>query len=509
MSAFLAAACAGGPGGSNPARPITAAALIDSGGLARDLRVFAADSMRGRETGTPDATRAARFIAARLAALGLEPVGDSMYFQRVPMIRQVLTSETRVTVSGPRLTQSLRIGEDVAPMISLGEGQPDPRRWVSGDVVFAGYAVASKALGRDDFDSIDVTDKVVVFLHGAPPRVTGPLKDSLDADEEMSRQLARVAVLRPAAVVILMTGDATGLFRQLYPRLMHDVTGKVVSSMTIPGIQIPMLLFGTAKKGSPLLPAKWPIDDKSQPLTGTRLTASVAIRQEPFVGYNVVGRAPGKDPTLRGSYVAFGAHYDHIGILPPLRGDSIANGADDDGSGSVALLAIAKAMMAQPMRRSALFVWHVGEEKGLLGSSYFTANPTVPIDSIVAQINADMIGRNQWDSLYVVGPRASPNGQSRRLGEIIDSVNARLALPFEIDRSWDDVNHPLQVYQRSDHFNYARRGIPIAFFTTGLHKDYHEVTDDATRIDYDKLARVARLMFDVGRVVGNSTTRPK
>jgi hypothetical protein len=506
---MLAVACASGSGAKTTPQPRIPRSLIDSDELARDLKAFAHDSMRGRETGTPDALRAARFIADRVAALGLEPMGDTMYFQRVPMVRQILTGDTRVVVTGPHLEQTLTIGDDIAPMMTLGEGQPDPRRYASGDVVFAGYAIASKALQRDDFESVDLTDKIVVFLHGAPPGTTGALKDSLDSDEEMTRQLARVAIQRPTAVVILMTGNGTELFRQLYPRLVRDVTGKAVASANIPGIQIPMLLFGIATKGSSLLPPKWPTDDRAQELPGVHLAAAVAIRQEPFVGYNVVARVPGTDPNLRGSYVAYGAHYDHIGILPPSQGDSIANGADDDGSGTVALMAIAKATAAHPMKRSALFVWHVGEEKGLLGSSYFTANPTVPIDSIVAQLNADMIGRNAPDSLYVVGPKAATNGQSRRLGEIIDSVNAALPEPFAVDRTWDDANHVLQVYQRSDHFNYAKRGIPVAFFTTGLHADYHEVSDEASRIDYDKLARIALLISEVGRAVGTSSTRPK
>jgi Zn-dependent M28 family amino/carboxypeptidase len=240
-----------------------------------------------------------------------------------------------------------------------------------------------------------------------------------------------------------------------------------------------------------------------------QLTANLVPIQEPLTAYNIVARVRGTDPAMRRSYVAFGAHYDHVGILPPIGGDSIANGADDDGSGTVALLAIADAIARHPMARSALFVWHVGEEKGLLGSEYFTAHPTVPLDSIVAQLNADMIGRNGRDSVYVVGPRAAPGALSKRLGEIIDSVNARAASPFVIDHSWDDFNHPQQIYQRSDHFNYAKRGVPVAFFTSGLHADYHEVTDDVGKIDFEKLAKVARLIYGVGEAIGGSATRPR
>jgi Zn-dependent M28 family amino/carboxypeptidase len=226
---------------------------------------------------------------------------------------------------------------------------------------------------------------------------------------------------------------------------------------------------------------------------------------------------------MNGTYVAYGAHFDHIGIQPPTNGDSIANGADDDGSGSVALLAIARAFQNAPTRprRSMLFVWHGGEEKGLLGSAYFTAHPTVPIDSMVAQINADMIGRNGSASegarpgpgaehtLFIVGPAAAENGQSRVLGQIVDSVNARRATPFRFNREWDSPTHPERIYFRSDHYNYAKKGIPVVFFTTGLHEDYHKVTDEPSKIDYAKLARVATLMHDVVVAVGNRRTRPR
>ena len=155
-----------------------------------------------------------------------------------------------------------------------------------------------------------------------------------------------------------------------------------------------------------------------------------------------------------------------------------------------------------------LFVWHTAEEAGLLGSEYFTAHPTVPLDSIVAQLNMDMIGRNAPDSLYFVGPMAAPNRQSSVLGAMIDSVNRAQPRPFLINREWDSPTHPEQIYYRSDHYNYAKRGIPVVFFTTGLHRDYHEVSDEPDKIDYDKLARVAMLLFRSGSAVANRPTRP-
>ena len=159
-------------------------------------------------------------------------------------------------------------------------------------------------------------------------------------------------------------------------------------------------------------------------------------------------------------------------------------------------------------RRSVLFVWHVGEEKGMLGSAYFTSHPTVPIDSIVTQFNADMIGRNESNSVALIGPRAAPNYQSWRLGMIVDSVNRAYPTPLHIERASDDPDDPEHIYQRSDHYNYAKKGIPIIFFTSGLHADYHRVTDEASKIDYDKLARVSRLMLEAGLAIANRSSRP-
>ena len=505
-----ATACAPSPApNSQPATRNPQPAAIDAAELARDLTAFAHDSMRGRETGTPDAWRAAAFLGKRLAELGLEPVGDSMYYQRVPLVRQVITPATKIFVTRNGVTRPIRAGDDIAPMLSLGDGQPEPRRAVDAELVFAGYAMTSPRFGRDDLSSLNLLNKVAVILHGAPPGVTGAERDSLNSESDLAHQLARIAIRQPAGIVVLMTPETTKLYRQLYPSLMRDVRSQGVAiPPMLAALDVPMLLFGEAKRGSPFLPSGWPADDKAQPL-GSSLLAAIDVRREPFTGYNVIGRVPGTDPALRSTYVALGAHYDHVGSLPVQQGDSIANGADDDGSGTVALLAVAKAMVQRPTRRSTLFVWHAAEEKGLLGSAYFTAHPTVPIDSIVAMLNADMIGRNARDRLYVVGPNAAQGRTSARLGEIVDSVNAATAPPFSFDRTWDVFEHPEQIFQRSDHYNYAKRGVPVAFFTSGVHPEYHDVGDTADRIDYEKMRRVSNLLLEIARAVGNDPSRPR
>jgi Zn-dependent M28 family amino/carboxypeptidase len=220
--------------------------------------------------------------------------------------------------------------------------------------------------------------------------------------------------------------------------------------------------------------------------------------------------------------VAFGAHYDHVGyaegdtstgsrrapgrVTPGAADDRIWNGADDDGSGTVALMALARAFEEGPRpKRSLLFVWHAGEERGLLGSRYFADHPTVPIDSIVAQLNIDMIGRNRDDkpseanTVYVVGS----DRISSELDEINRAANRELVPPMTIDYEMNDPSDPEQVYYRSDHYSYAAKGIPIIFFTTGLHPDYHANTDEVSRIEFGKLTRVTDLVYETGVRVAN------
>ena len=515
------AACAPKPPATAPA---PAPGTITAEELRQDLFVVAADSFLGRETGTPAALKTARFLATRLATLGVEPAGDSMYFHRVPMVRQSFAAETRFTVQTPSGASNLSLGADVVPLMSLGPGAPLPKRNADAEIVFAGYGMASD--GRNDFQGLDAAGKVIVMLHGSPPNVTDTaVKRRLESQDELGMRIGRALQLRPAAVVLLMAGGTAKLYEQAAPELLNSVTlapgDRTTSDNERP---LPMVLLGVAKQGSPLLPAEWPASDAPKALADRRLSAHIALRLEPFTGYNVVGIVRGTDPRLNKTYVALGAHYDHSGVQPGQRPDSILNGADDDGSGTVTTLALAKALAESRPRRSVLVVFHIAEEKGLYGSGQYASKPTVPIDSIVAMLNMDMVGRRggptaEWDSrvtgaqaehrLYVVGPAAAPNEQSRVLGAIADSVNARQARPLELDRTWDSPTHPERIYYRSDHFPYASKGIPILFFTTGLHEDYHKPSDEPDKIDYEKMQRIATLVRDIAIAVGNREARPR
>jgi hypothetical protein len=297
--------------------------------------------------------------------------------------------------------------------------------------------------------------------------------------------------------------------------------------------------------------------------------ALVELKRPAFPARNVVAVLPGSDPRLRNQYVAIGAHSDHVGlerrafdhdsilvfnrIVRPggaedqdkfgtpeqfaqinaelaelrktstTRPDSIFNGADDDGSGSVAVQEIAEylASLKTKPKRSTLFVWHAGEERGLWGSAYYTEHPTVPRDSIVAQLNMDMVGRGSAtdqtgmtadgkelrggpDYLQLVGSRRL----STELGDLVESVNTGKKHNFSFDYAMDANGHPMNIYCRSDHYEYAKWGVPVTFFTTGGHSAYHQLTDEPQYIDYPHMQRVTRLVADIAAEVGNRASRP-
>jgi Zn-dependent M28 family amino/carboxypeptidase len=221
---------------------------------------------------------------------------------------------------------------------------------------------------------------------------------------------------------------------------------------------------------------------------------------------NVVAVAPGRDSLARGEYVLFSGHTDHDGLRQPVQGDSSWNGADDNATVSVAMLAIGRAWTRAPGKRSALFVFHGAEERGLLGSRWFVWKPTVPRERIVAVLNGDMIGRNHPDTAALLGSQP-PHRNSTALVGLALAANAR-DTRFVVDSSWDRPAHPEGWYFRSDHLPYARAGIPSLFFTTLLHADYHTPRDTPERIDVAKLARMTRWMYATGWAVAETAARP-
>jgi hypothetical protein len=278
-----------------------------------------------------------------------------------------------------------------------------------------------------------------------------------------------------------------------------------------------------------------PLPDIS--LRDVRITITVDAdyeRVQTRLTRNVVGLVRGTDARLRDTYVAIGAHLDHTGYQQfaptgrgggggqlaycpgqtrptPRAGDIINNGADDDGSGIVSLMAIAKAFATgRKPKRSVLFVWHSGEEEGLFGSRYMADYPVMPVDRMVAMLNVDMVGRNRCDDLaqantvYIVGSERI----STELHNANEAANASLPLPLTLNYEYNDIADPESIYTRSDHYSYAFKGVPVIFFTTGLHRDYHYVTDEVERIEFAKMARIAELIHATALRVGNLERPP-
>ncbi len=244
----------------------------------------------------------------------------------------------------------------------------------------------------------------------------------------------------------------------------------------------------------------------------------VRTREGQAETYNVIGIVEGTDPVLKDEYVLIGAHYDHVGMRTT-GDDKIFNGADDNGSGTVALLEMAQALASGPKpKRSVMFVWFSGEEKGLLGSEFHAANPTVPLDKIVTVLNLDMIGRS-WtpdmgealknqvsaaDGVFVIGSKL----MSTRLGQISEDVNKSF-LKMKFDYKYDDPSDTQRLFYRSDHYSYAKRGVPAIFYFDGIHPDYHRVTDEVAKIDWAKLEMVTKTVFATAWTVAMEKERPK
>jgi hypothetical protein len=502
------------------------------------LYIFADDSMMGRAAGTAGNVLGTTYIGEEVERLGLTPAGDSgTFFQTIPLKTRTVDSLSILAVDGAPLVY----GSEWA--VYGGGGSTDSLLVPSSRAVYGGSAGDSMTLSDEQLRGRMV---VVDMSRGG-------------------RGLRGARVLEASGATVAIVVPERYLAFAARPRAFVDDPATEQEGAGRP------TLFLTAAAAAKLFDA--PFDKLREGDSGKTASLDLRVHVEPFpfASRNVVAILPGADPALRNEYVAIGAHNDHIGfstrpvdhdslrifnhfVRPggaedqgkqatreqqarvnrelaafrashpnATRPDSIDNGADDDGSGSVSVLEIAEhlASVSPRPKRSILFVWHVGEERGLLGSRYFTDHPTVPRDSIVAQLNMDMVGRGDaWDEtgqtkggavlhggpnyLQIVGSRRL----STELGDLIERVNTEGRHGLRFDYSMDADGHPMNIYCRSDHYEYARYGIPIAFFTTGGHSDYHQVTDEPQYIDYDHMARVDRLVADVALHLANLDHRP-
>jgi hypothetical protein len=511
---------------------------VQSEDLQKWLTYLASDELEGRATFSEGLGLAAAYLAEQLRSWGVKPGGDNgSYFQRVRVLGVKSANRSTLAVEVNGQTRTFKDGEGITFPRNVG----GKRSFTVDQIEFLGYGLDAPLANHNDYAGKDVKGKAVVYLGASGPKGLGP---------QFRRSLggrARYATDQRQALASI--GVAGGGFggRQ---------GGGGVGAGGRPGIEQPD--FTTVQRlDHPLPPNVTAQDDffeflfsnaevkytelkekaakqESLPsftLKGVKLTfnldADYRIVRTQFTR-NVIGVVEGSDPKLKDTYVTFGAHYDHQGyaegeivqgarqgavgrVKPGALDDRIWNGADDDGSGTATLLGVAKAFALGPKpKRSLMFLWFAGEERGLWGSRFHADYPTAPIEKIVANLNMDMVGRNRDDkpeeanTVYLVGS----DRISTELHNVTVEANASLTKPLKLDFEMNDPTDLEQVYYRSDHYSYAAKGIPIVFFTTGLHPDYHVNTDSVEKINFEKMARIGQLVYETGRRVANLDHAP-
>ncbi len=464
------------------------AATISPKTIYHHLSVIADDSMMGRDTPSPGLEMTAQYVADQFASYGLRPGGeDGGWFQRYPLVEKRIDTSSHVGFITDGAHRHARFGQTMNRWFG-----PFPSETIKGPAVLVGGKLDPAALAQ-----LDLSGKVALLV--------------LDMTQRLDREgLFALTGQGPAALVVLSNRSAEdfarGVERQSRPRY------EVVSDDEDEGrggfpTSVEVLDAGAAEAL-----AGFEVDIAAVRQSETmvvrdlpELTVHVKLAQETVSeasAPNTIGILEGSDPQLKDEYVVFSAHMDHIGIRPG-QPDSISNGADDDGSGTVGILQLAEAYSKAESRprRSLLFITVSGEEKGLWGSAHFADHPTVPLESMVANINMDMIGRNWPDTIVAIGKEHSD------LGETLNKVNE--AHPELGMTAIDDIWPEERFYFRSDHFNFAQKGVPVLFFFNGVHDDYHQVSDELDKIDTEKMARIVKLMYYLGWEVANNPARPQ
>jgi Peptidase family M28/PA domain len=495
---------------------ITAAQMRDY------LYFIASDEMEGRDTPSRGLDTTAKFIGMNLSRWGFKPAGDNgTYYQKIALRRDALDmAATKLNIDGKTLTY----GEDFFRWSGSGTAANAPLVYVKD-----GWMIKSKNI--DALSGVDVAGKIVVlYSQGFNQRYLTAIPNGLTQRDltgtrgtdwadpvTNAKQKGAVGVILIAPPQLQAAwAQVKNFMRQggMYPEKLRDTSTQAT---------LPVMLV-SAKTGEMIFQGSQnPMTTPESPAAVLKAAAELGAVTKPEIVYtqNVVAVWEGSDPVLKNEYVAIGAHYDHVGMNPNAPGeDKIWNGADDDGSGTTGVLAIAEALGKSKVKpkRSILFVWHCGEEKGLWGSEYFNKFPTVDIKKVTAQLNIDMIGRSRKpgdsnprnkelsdeNTIYVIGSQM----MSSTLGNIVADTNKNY-LKMNYDLRYDDPKDPNRFFFRSDHFNYAVNGIPISFWFDGEHEDYHGAGDTADKIDYARMEKITRTIFLTMWELGDLKERPK
>jgi len=472
-----------------------AAATITGADVSRRVHVIAHDSMMGRNTPSRGLDLTAQYIADEFKRFGLKPGGENgTWFQRYPIV----TGKMDMAGSHVGFMASGKHAHVTFDKHAIWVSGDTPKEEIGGDALLVGGAIDPKTL-----DASQAKDRVVLLVvdysKPVPPTV-------LASARAMEAAGAR-------GFVYLSNRDSMGFARRIAAR--SGTTTRLKAGAGVPYIEVQERAAADYVPAATLAEVRASTRPVVRPVPGLRVMIEAKRDEQEVTAPNTIGILEGTDPVLKNEYIVFSAHMDHDGVKRPMQGstDSIWNGADDDASGTVGIVELAEAF-AQPgarPKRSLMFMTVSGEEKGLWGSQWFSEHPTVPTKQLVANINLDMIGRNsgkakgdvkQWsDTIVVIGKEHSD------LGATLNRVNA--AHPELKMNAIDDIWPNERFYFRSDHYNFARKGVPILFFFNGTHEDYHGPADTPDKIDGEKEARILKLIYFLGTEIGNAAAKPQ
>ncbi len=466
--------------------------------LRTHVRYLASDELEGRASGTIGNRKAAEYIASELKRYGVEPSGDNggyfQYFQFVSAVK--LGPQNHMTLeTADQVARTLVVGEDYRP---LGFSSSDQ---VSGPLVFAGYGISAPEKKYDDYEGLDVQGKIVVILRYGPdgdsPRSEFGRKTEL-------REKARVAREKGAAGVILLIGPANDPEDALMKLAFDQSPGN--SGIPFISMKRELLAGSFAAHGIDLKSIQDSIKSSMSPIVfdmqGVRASLSTDVQTIRATTANVVGVLEGTDPELKREYLVLGAHMDHLGYggqgSGSTRPDTVAihNGADDNASGTAGLLELAQKFAAtrKDLRRSLIFAFFSAEELGTLGSQQYVEHPPVPLAQSVAMLNMDMIGRLQDRKLTVGG-----TGTASRWNDLLNKFNRDSTFTFKFEPDG---------FGPSDHSSFYGKNMPVLFFFTGTHEDYHKPSDDWEKINYEGEEKIVRFVYRIAEQVADESEKP-
>jgi len=493
------------------------------------LSILASDEYEGRETGKKGAWMAAEYIKKQFKSFGLTgPVkgGADPYFQKIGYASLSLT-KSELSLNGVAKENLKDFYITPATVSSTGFDVK------ATSILFAGYGLNKE--GFNEYEGQDVAGKIVmIFATGDPTAVapTAPAAGTTGrrAPSAVGSQQVKIKYLldNKAAGVLVINSNADNITPRMKDALTNGnpylkTAERVKQMATAAGL--PTVVIGTALANQILAGANTNLEAVKAKIAETKKPASVVINmpvsfaakslETDVRAENVLGFLEGSDPKLKNEVLVVTGHYDHIGLVTdPNATDKVNNGADDDGSGTTGVLLLAEAFSkakkaGKGPKRSILFMTVVGEEKGLLGSEWYSENPVFPIENTIADLNIDMIGRGDDDRpgdnnfVYIIG--------SNMLSDDLDRIGKKANTDYVnivLDEKYNNRTDPNQFYYRSDHYNFAKFGIPVIFYFNGVHKDYHKPGDEVSKIDFPMLAKRAQLVYFTAWELANGANRP-